>query len=54
MKFGKEHKDNYFYIVRKLFDMKHIIKLLKLIKAYFILLISGWHTLDLTPPNKRV
>ena len=34
--------------------MKHIIKLLRLAKAYFILLISGWHTLDLTPPNKRV
>jgi hypothetical protein len=34
--------------------MKHIIKLLRLTKAYFILLVSGWHTLDLTPPNKRV
>jgi hypothetical protein len=34
--------------------MKHITKLLALTKAYFILLVSGWHTLELTPPNKRV
>ncbi len=30
------------------------MKFLKLTKAYFILFVSGWHTLDLTPPNKRV
>ena len=34
--------------------MKHITELLVLTKAFFILLISGWHTLELTPPNKRV
>ena len=25
-----------------------------LIRAYVILLFTGWHTIDLTPPNKRV
>ena len=34
--------------------MKHIRKLLRLTNSYFILLVSGWHTLDLIPPNKRV
>ena len=31
-----------------------VIETQRLTKAYFILLVSGWHTLDLIPPNKRV
>lgn len=34
--------------------MKPIKKTIRLIKAYIILLFTGWHTLDLIPPNKRL
>ena len=27
---------------------------MKKIKAYFILIFTGWHTLEFTPPNQRV
>jgi hypothetical protein len=30
------------------------MKFVKIIKAYLIFFITGWNTLDLTPPNRRV
>jgi hypothetical protein len=30
------------------------MKIFKLLKAYIILFVTGWHTIELTPPNKRL
>jgi hypothetical protein len=35
-------------------NIKKLQKILKTVKAYYILLTTGWHNLDLIPPNKRV